>query len=75
RGQIFEISLDGILKVSEASTLCLRRSEYKAKFDALIFTIYDCGFYPRCSKEFANSGKARFQDICGLVRDSSAAVS
>ena len=37
--------------------------EYKAKFDALIFTIYDCGFYPRCSKEFANSGKARFHAV------------
>ena len=48
---------------------CPFDADYKQQFDALIFAIYDCGFYPRCALEVVNSGQLRFEKICGLIRD------
>jgi hypothetical protein len=28
---------------------CPFDTDYKELFDALIFSVYDCGFYPRCA--------------------------
>ena len=49
---------------------CPFDSDYKQQFNALIFTIYDCGFYPRCALEAVDSGQLRFQKICQLVLES-----
>ena|SRR6266446_7894154 len=46
---------------------CPFDSDYKQQFNALIFTIYDCGFYPRCALEAVDSGQLRFQKICQLI--------
>jgi hypothetical protein len=43
--------------------------DYKEQFDALIFAIYDCGFYPRCALEIADSGGVRFEKICELIQE------
>jgi hypothetical protein len=42
---------------------------YKQQFDALIFTIFDCGFYPRCAREKVDSGQSRFLKISELIRE------
>jgi hypothetical protein len=34
---------------------CPFDSEYKQQFHALLFTVYDCGFSPRCAKEAPDS--------------------
>ena len=46
---------------------CPFDADYKQQFDALIFAIYDCGFYPRCALEVVDSGQIRFQKICQLI--------
>jgi hypothetical protein len=48
---------------------CPFDDQYKAQFNAIVFTIYDCGFYPRCALESSDSGELRFQKICRLIRD------
>src|ERR1700687_2295884 len=50
---------------------CPFDSDYKQQFNALIFTIYDCGFYPRCALEAVDSGQLRFQKICQLILECS----
>src|SRR4029077_6961558 len=42
--------------------------DYKDLFDALIFAVYDCGFYPRCALADADSSEDRFLKICALIR-------
>src|ERR1700730_5242117 len=49
---------------------CPFDSGYKQQFNALIFTIYDFGFYPRCALEAVDSGQLRFQKICQLILES-----
>jgi len=41
--------------------------EYDPLFRAIIFTILDCGFIPRCSLEI-NGARLRLNIICGLVK-------
>jgi hypothetical protein len=48
---------------------CPFDAEYKELFNALVFTIYDCGFYPRCALESSNAGDLRFAKICRLIRE------
>jgi hypothetical protein len=48
---------------------CPFDSDYKQQFDALLFVIYDCGFYPRCGLERIDSGQSRFSKICDLIRN------
>jgi hypothetical protein len=40
---------------------------YREQFNALIFAVYDCGFYPICALESADSGEVRFSKICALI--------
>jgi hypothetical protein len=49
---------------------CPFDSEYKHQFNALLFTIYDCGFYPRCALEAVDSGRLRFAKISQLILES-----
>jgi hypothetical protein len=48
---------------------CPFDATYKDKFNAIIFTIYDCGFIPRCALEYADSGAIRFIKICNLIKE------
>lgn len=41
---------------------------YKRLFEALLFAVYDCGFYVRCALE-TDAGELRFQTICQLIRE------
>jgi hypothetical protein len=41
---------------------------YTELFNALMFTIYDSGFQPRCAKE-VDKGDQRFPKICEIIRE------
>jgi hypothetical protein len=43
--------------------------DYKELFDALIFTVYDCGFSPRCALAADDSSEVRFSKICALIKE------
>ncbi len=47
---------------------------YKQIFDAIIFTIYDCGFVARCSLEEDASGDVRFSKILDIISESRYAI-
>lgn len=47
---------------------------YKPIFDAVVFTIYDCGFVPRCSLEEDAAGEARLTKIFDIVAECRYAV-
>lgn len=40
---------------------------YQPTFEAVLFTIYRCGFVLRCAKEFDDSGKIRIENIVKLI--------
>jgi len=42
---------------------------YKPLFQATVFTVYDCGFDPRCALKVYNSGQVRIDKILKLVED------
>jgi len=46
---------------------CPFDEEYKEIFDALIFTIFDCGFVPRCALEADDSGDIRIEKLFSLI--------
>ncbi|HIB10805.1 MAG TPA: hypothetical protein EYO17_02570 [Dehalococcoidia bacterium] len=43
--------------------------EYRQIFNAIVFTIYDCGFVARCSLEEDASGDARFAKILDIIAE------
>jgi hypothetical protein len=47
---------------------------YKPLFDAIVFTIFDCGFRPRCALEIEDGGQVRMERIFDLIGDSRLAV-
>jgi len=44
--------------------------DYSAIFDAIVFTVFDCGFRPVCARERMNSAQIRIDKITDLIRDS-----
>jgi hypothetical protein len=44
--------------------------DYSALFDAIVFTIMDCGFRPVSARERMNSAEVRLDKIINLIRDS-----
>jgi len=44
--------------------------EYKPILDSVVFTIHDCGFFPRCALEQFDSGDIRIEKIIDLIKDS-----
>jgi hypothetical protein len=44
--------------------------EYNPFFDAIVFTVTDCGFRPNCARERMNSAEVRLDKITDLIRDS-----
>jgi hypothetical protein len=42
---------------------------YKPSFDALVFTIHDCGYIARCAKEVDDSGDVRITKIMRIINE------
>jgi hypothetical protein len=40
---------------------------YRALFRAAVFTVYQCGYVPRCALEAYDSGQVRIDKICALI--------
>src|SRR6185436_7486377 len=49
---------------------CPFDSDYAPLFEAIVFTVADCGFRPICARERMNSGQVRLEKIIELIRDS-----
>lgn len=49
---------------------CPFDNEYQPTFEAVLFTIYRCGFTLRCAKEFNDTGKIRIENIIRLIKES-----
>lgn len=49
---------------------CPFDENYAPLLDAIVFTIYDCGFVPRCALEESNGADVRFDKIKNLIEDS-----
>jgi len=47
---------------------CPFDEEYKAIFEAILFTVYRCGYKPRCAKEFDDSSDYRNSGILDLIK-------
>jgi hypothetical protein len=48
---------------------CPFDAAHKPIVDALLFTVYDCGFAPSSALEEADSGEVRFSKLMRLIRD------
>ena len=48
---------------------CPFDSAYKELFDALVFSIYDCGFIARCALEEEDASQVRIEKIYDMVAD------
>jgi hypothetical protein len=46
---------------------CPFDASYKGLFDTIVFTIFDCGFKPRCAKEIIDSGEVRIDKIQRII--------
>ncbi|MEJ7680421.1 MAG: hypothetical protein WKG06_21725 [Segetibacter sp.] len=49
---------------------CPFDEQYEPTFQAVLFTIYRCGFTLRCAKEFNDTGKVRIENIVKLIEES-----
>lgn len=48
--------------------------EYRSLFEAMVFTIVACGYYPRCALEDSDSGDVRLDKLCELITDCNIAI-
>ncbi|HEU4454207.1 MAG TPA: hypothetical protein VFR81_14160 [Longimicrobium sp.] len=48
---------------------CPYDSRYRPHFRATVFTVQQCGFYPRCALEVEDSGEERFRKIKRIIRE------
>src|SRR5690349_14391733 len=48
--------------------------DYKLLFEAIVFTVFDCGFRPRCALETDDGGQVRMEKIFGLIANSRLAI-
>lgn len=48
---------------------CPFDEDYTEIFRALIFSVYDCGFYPRCALEISNSAQTRIDKIESIIEN------
>lgn len=49
---------------------CPFSSDYKPIFSAILFSVYACGFRPRCAREISDSSQNRLGKIEGIIRQS-----
>lgn len=47
---------------------------YRPLFEAVVFAVYDCGFFPRCALEVDDSSQVRMEKITGIIRECRLAV-
>lgn len=47
---------------------------YKPLFEAIVFTVFDCGFQPRCALETDDAGQVRIEKIFDLIADCRLAI-
>ena len=47
---------------------CPFDAEYRALFHAIVFAIYDCGFFPRCSLDESDGGDVRLHKIIRILK-------
>lgn len=43
--------------------------KYKTIFNAIVFAVYDAGFYPRCAFELGDASENRLQGIMGIISE------
>lgn len=48
--------------------------DYRPLFEAIVFTVFDCGFRPRCALETEDGGQVRMEKIFALIGDSKLAI-
>lgn len=48
---------------------CPFDSDYKPLFDAMIFTVHDCGFIARCALEEGDASQVRIDKIYNIIED------
>ena len=48
---------------------CPFDSDYKPLFDAMIFTVHDCGFIARCALEEDDASQVRIDKIYSIIAD------
>ncbi len=48
---------------------CPFDNEYKSLFYAIVFTVFDCGFIPRCALELDDSGEVRIEKISRIITE------
>lgn len=48
---------------------CPFDGEYKQLFYAMIFTIFNCGYFPRCAMEIEDAGETRITKIFNIVSE------
>jgi hypothetical protein len=49
---------------------CPFSPDYKPIFSAILFSVYACGFRPRCAREISDSSQNRLGKIEGIIRQS-----
>ncbi len=53
---------------------CPFDKEYKQLFNAIIFTVTDCGYMPRCALEIQDSSETRLKKIITIIRNCKFAI-
>jgi hypothetical protein len=48
---------------------CPFGDDYRAHFEAIVFTVVRSGFTPRCARESDDGGEVRFDKICRIIRE------
>lgn len=48
---------------------CPFDDQYQELFDATVFTVFDCGYVPRCAKEIDDSGQVRIDKIFRIIEE------
>ena len=48
---------------------CPFDADYKPLFDAMVFTIHDCGFIARCALEEGDASQVRIDKIYSIIED------
>ena len=48
---------------------CPFDDEYEVLFDAILFSIYFCGFKPRCAMEIDDGLQNRLEKICNIIKE------
>jgi hypothetical protein len=49
---------------------CPFSPDFKPIFSAILFSVYACGFRPRCAREISDSRQIRLGKIEGIIRQS-----